>query len=253
MADVEVIVIGSGTCVPRRERAGPATVIKMDGVTILVDSAAGTLRRLEQNGIPWTSVDYVFYTHFHPDHVAELVPLIFATKYAPGFDRKGPIRVFGPEGLVELHSHLRAAFGQWVEPEPDKIVLEEIPVSMPARLQLPPIEVRSIHVRHTDKSLAYRFTSRSGTSVVVSGDTDYCEEIVELGRDAHLLILECSMPDHSPVEGHLTPSKVRRIASESKAKRALLTHFYPEMERTFQNFAEASTLIAARDGMVVIL
>ena len=248
MADCEVIIIGSGTCVPRKERAGPATVIRMDGVTILVDSAAGTLRRLEENSIAWTEVDYVFYTHFHPDHVGELAPLIFATRYASGFNRSCPIEVFGPEGLLELHANLRRAFGEWVEPEPGKLMLNEIPVSMPASLQLPPLEVKAVHVDHTPHSLAYRFISSSGKTVVVSGDTPYCNSLVELATGADLLVVECSMPDMAPVDGHLTPSGVRRIALESGAGKVVATHFYPEVEPYLQG---DPGFICARDGMVI--
>ncbi len=253
MADCEVIIIGSGTCVPRKERAGPATVIRMDGVTILVDSAAGTLRRLEENSIAWTEVDYVFYTHFHPDHVGELVPLIFATRYASGFNRSCPIEVFGPEGLLELHANLRRAFGEWVEPEPGKLTLNEIPVSMPASLQLPPLEVKAVHVDHTPHSLAYRFISSGGKTVVVSGDTGYCEEIVELAREADMVVLECSLPDSVGVSGHLSPEKVVRIAEKIGAAKILLTHFYPEVEKELRSLEDKDCFLIGRDGLHVEL
>ncbi len=248
MAEAQVIIIGSGTCVPRRERAGPATVVRMAGVTILVDSAAGTLRRLEENSIPWTSIDYLFYTHFHPDHIGELVPLIFATRYAPGFKRERPMEIYGPQGLLELHSHLQAAFGQWVEPQPQRVQLHEIPISLPARLQLPPLEVETMPVRHTPQSLAYRFRGPSGVSVVVSGDTGPCPELTELCRGAHLVVVECSMPDHAPVEGHMTPAAVEELARQSGARRVVATHFYPEVEPYLK---EARGFTAAHDGMVV--
>jgi ribonuclease BN (tRNA processing enzyme) len=61
----------------------------------------------------------------------------------------------------------------------------------------------------------------------MSGDTDYCQSIVDLAREADLLVLECSFPEGRKVEGHLTPSLAGRIASESHCRRLLLTHLYP--------------------------
>ena len=63
--------------------------------------------------------------------------------------------------------------------------------------------------------------------MAISGDTDYCQTIIDLAFDVDLLVLECSFPDGKKVEGHLTPSLAGRIAAESHCKRLLLTHLYP--------------------------
>ena len=59
----------------------------------------------------------------------------------------------------------------------------------------------------------------------------YCKNVVELGRDADILILECSMLDKKKVDGHLTPSLCGRIADESNCKKLVLTHFYPSCDK----------------------
>ena len=75
-------------------------------------------------------------------------------------------------------------------------------------------------------AIGYRLTSK-GKSVAYSGDTDMCENIVKLGRDADLLILECSVPDERKVEGHLTPTECSQIAAAANCRHLVLTHFYP--------------------------
>jgi len=40
--------------------------------TLLFDSGSGTLRRLLEAGIDFKEVDYLIYSHFHPDHTADL-------------------------------------------------------------------------------------------------------------------------------------------------------------------------------------
>ena len=87
-------------------------------------------------------------------------------------------------------------------------------------------------VNHTPNSLAFRVEGPSGKNFVYSGDTGFCDEIVELARDCDLLILECSFPDDEGKEGHLTPSSAGQIAHKAQTKRLLLNHFYPEVMKT---------------------
>ena len=56
------------------------------------------------------------------------------------------------------------------------------------------------------------------------------DEVVELARGAHTMLIECSFPDEMPVPGHLTPSGVARIAREAGVGRVVLTHVYPQAD-----------------------
>jgi ribonuclease BN (tRNA processing enzyme) len=87
--------------------------------------------------------------------------------------------------------------------------------------------VKTIPVQHSQSAIAYRIESKAGHSIVYSGDTDYCSEIIELAKQADVLILECSFPDHKKVQGHLTPSEAAEIAAKAKCEHLILTHFYP--------------------------
>ncbi len=49
----------------------------------------------------------------------------------------------------------------------------------------------------------------------------------ELGRDADLLIADCSMPDEAKIEGHLTPGLAGELAAAGGVKLLVLSHFYP--------------------------
>jgi ribonuclease BN (tRNA processing enzyme) len=94
-----------------------------------------------------------------------------------------------------------------------------------------------------------------GRSLVYSGDTDYCGNIVRLGKEADLLILECSFPEERKKEGHLTPSLAGRIAREAQSKKLLLTHFYPVFQghdiREECRKEYSGEILLAVDGMKV--
>ncbi len=229
---MEVVTVGSGTCVPSARRAGPCQLLRAWGYNIVVDMAAGSLRRLLRAGVRQGDIDLVLFTHFHPDHTGELLPFIFASKYGPGFKRKRPILVWGPEGLSRLLGGLAEAWGQWAEAEANKLVFEEIPVGIATNQQFPPFFIRTVHTNHTPQSLAYRIEGPDGTSVVFSGDTDFCRELIELSDGADLLVLECAAPEGKKVTGHMTPSEAGRLAQEARVKKLVLTHFYPECDKS---------------------
>jgi ribonuclease BN (tRNA processing enzyme) len=67
--------------------------------------------------------------------------------------------------------------------------------------------------------------------VVYTGDTDYCESIIDLAKDADLLICECALPDKLRAPGHLTPSLAGKLATKASVGNLVLTHFYPECEK----------------------
>lgn len=221
---MELIILGSGTCAPSARRAGPAACLKADEITILVDSAAGTLHQMALAGIYYTSIDLLLYTHFHVDHMGELAPYIFASRYAGDFNRPTPMQIWGPQGIEALYNGLKAIFGQWVEMEPDKIQLSEITEN---RLRFNRLEIQTASVLHTPQSLAYRITDSHGKTIVFSGDTDYCPELIQLAKDADLFLCECANPEGQKRTGHLMPSEAGRMAKEAKVKRLVLTHFYP--------------------------
>lgn len=221
---MELIILGSGTCAPSSHRAGPAACLKADGITILVDSAAGTLHQMALAGIHYTSIDLLLYTHFHVDHIGELAPYIFASRYAGDFNRPTPMQIWGPQGIKALHNGLKAIFGQWVEMEPEKIQLFEFTEK---RLHFNTLEIQSASVMHTPQSLAYRIMDSHGKAIVFSGDTDYCPELIQLAKEADLFLCECANPEGQKRPGHLMPSEAGRISKEAGVKRLVLTHFYP--------------------------
>jgi len=81
--------------------------------------------------------------------------------------------------------------------------------------------------------------------------------MVELGKNADLMILECSMPDELKIEKHLTPTLCGQMARESTCKSLCLTHFYPPcdmadvLKTCRQEFS--GNIILARDLTVIDL
>lgn len=218
-----VTVLGSGTCVPSTRRSSPALLVRSEGKFLLLDIGSGTLRRLAEAKISIYDINLIFLSHFHPDHCADLVPFLFATKYAFSQARTKELHLMGGPGLHDHLHGLQKVFGMWIVPETYSFHLHEAK----GIITFENLVLKTLPLSHSESSIAFRIESPKNKTIVYSGDTDYCENIIDLARDADLLILECSLPEEMRVEGHLSPSLAGRIAQESRCKRLLLTHFYP--------------------------
>ena len=221
---MEISVIGSGTGVPSLRRGSPGTVIRVGTSTLLMDSGSGTLQRLLQAHIDYKEVDCLLYSHFHPDHTADLVPFLFASNYGSDRKRTQELRVIGPVGMGQFYEGLKAVYGRWIVPQDYTLTIMEVGKE---ENTFPDFSLQGFYLLHSDSSAGFRVTSRDGKTVAYSGDTDYCSNLIALGREVDLFIVECSFPDSRKVEGHLTPSLAGRVAREASCKRLLLTHFYP--------------------------
>jgi len=179
-------------------------------------------------GVTYRDPDLLLYTHIHPDHVSDLVPIIFAGNY-PDQPRNKELLCIGGPGFQSYFEKLKALYGSWIEPQSYPLTIKEIPRK---GLVFHDLRIRSKPMAHLPESVGYRIEFKDGRSMAISGDTDYCQNIIDLAFEVDILVLECSFPDGKKVEGHLTPSLAGRIALESQCKKLLLTHFYPVCDQS---------------------
>ncbi len=219
----ELIIIGSGTGIPSLRRASPAFFLISENSKVLIDSGPGALRKMLEKGITYQDMDLILYTHIHPDHVSDLVPILFVSKYGD-LPRKKDLLCMGGSGFKSYFEKLNKLYGSWIEPQSYCLTVHEISEEAMSYRDL---KISSQPMAHISESIGYRIEFIDGKSVAISGDTDYCQNIIDLAFGVDLLILECSFPDEKKKEGHLIPSLAGRIARESHCKKLLLTHLYP--------------------------
>ena len=222
---MQITVVGSGTVVPRLERRQSCVVVRAGGETLVFDLGSGAVRGMLRAELDLFSVDRVFFTHFHPDHTVDAVPLLFAINYGAEEKRTKPLHVAGPEPFDEFWAALMKVWGEWMAGDYATLV-SQLPHECPSAIELDGCRLSWAPAEHRPESIAYRLDAESG-AFVYTGDTEYSESVIELARGADTLLIECAFPDDAPVPGHLTPSLVARIASEAGVNRVVLTHIYP--------------------------
>jgi ribonuclease BN (tRNA processing enzyme) len=229
--EMSVTILGSGTCVPSLKRSSCSILMNIRDKFLLFDSGAGTMRKLLENRVEIYDVSFIFYSHFHPDHTAELVPFLFANKYPDGSRRKIPLTLMAGRGFEKFYENLKNVYGHWIELAPGLLTLVELDNTGHDMREFDDFKVESLPVEHNPESIAFRITSSAGISMVYSGDTDFSENLVTLSKDADLLICESAFPDELKVKGHLTPSLAGEIADRANVRKLVLTHFYPECDQ----------------------
>ena len=225
---MNITVIGSGTVVPRLRRRQSCVVVRAGGELLVFDLGSGAVRGMVNSGIDPLAVDRIFFTHFHPDHTVDVVPLLFAMKYGVEEPRTRPLHIAGPAPFLTFWESIRHVWGQWMFAERTDVA--ELSRDDAEPLELPGCRLTWAPAEHRPESIAYRLDDGDG-AFVYTGDTEYSRSVVGLARGADTLLIECSFPDDDPVPGHLTPSEVARVLSEAGVRRVVLTHIYPAADR----------------------
>ena len=225
-----ITLLGTGTCVPSLTRSSCSALVQTAQETLLIDSGPGTMRRLLEVGVSIDEITAIFYTHTHPDHTAELVPLLFATKY-PHLKREKPLVIYAGEGFLDFFKGLESVYGEWICPGEGLVQIKELSVKGDDLFYQGDLAAMTTPVNHRPESLALKVVFPWGHSVVFSGDTGPSQNLTGLAAGTDYFICECSTPDADAVPHHLTPSLAGEMAKTAKVSTLVLTHFYPSCEK----------------------
>lgn len=247
--NVNVKFVGTGTIAPDRDRSCMCLFLETPKEKILIDIGSGALNRLVEENINIHLVNYIFITHFHPDHIGDLVPFLFALRNTRIERPRERLQVWGPKGLLSFIRAMETAYGHWIQDYSMNVKFSELGRRL---LDFPGFRVLWNKVIHKSESVAYRFEIDE-KAISFSGDSGYCQELIRICKDVDIAILECSHADEHAVEGHLSPSLSAKIAHEAQAKKMILTHFYPDavksdLESVARKFFDGE-IILAKDGM----
>ena len=220
---MDVILVGTGTGFPSRRRNAPCIFMKFGYKRAIFDSGPGTLKNLLRLGVDCLNLDFIFYTHLHLDHISEFAAILFASKIPPTIRTK-PLTVYGPIGLNDYYKKLQDLYKETIYTDAYDLHIEEIENR---KIALEGFSISAKTLEHHGGGMGYRIVTPQGKVIVYSGDTDYCNEIIELSKEADLAILECSFPDEIKMKGHLSPLTACKIANSAGVKKLVLVHMYP--------------------------
>lgn len=199
-----------------------------DTPPLVLDFGGGVLGALQHHADP-NSV-YVLLSHLHADHCLDLPGLFVWRRYHPS---PAPDRgvLYGPASTW-------ARLGAASSPEVGEIddisdVFDVRNWSDNSAVQIGALSVLPRLVCHPTESYGMRLTDPSGATFVYSGDTAFCDPLIELACGADVFLCEASWthsPDH-PLGLHMSGTEAGRAAALAGVGELLLTHIPPWTSR----------------------
>jgi ribonuclease Z len=151
----ELVVLGTSSQVPTRERAHHGAFLRWDDEGILLDPGEGTQRQLTLAGVPASAVTRICITHLHGDHCLGL-PGVLQRMSLDGVER--PVDLYFPASGQEYVDRLRNACSAHVTVE-----VREHPVSGDGLVDTwPGLELRAAALDHRVETYGWRLQEPDG-------------------------------------------------------------------------------------------
>lgn len=193
---------------------------------IVMDLGPGSFGGLWRHINP-TDIDAVLFSHCHADHMGDVISLHVFQRWGPG-QAKSPILM---AGSCDLLDRIRQIDG--VDSSEDyKDCFSFHTFADGQELHVGPVTIKPTQGWHSVPSYAVRLEAQrsDGTeaTLMYTGDTDYCEQLITSARGVDVLLSECGFTSDEQVEGiHMDGLDVGRLASQAAVGRLLVTHIQP--------------------------
>jgi len=195
---------------------------------LVLDLGNGALGALQRH-LDLDAIDAVVLSHLHPDHCLDLCGLYVAQKYSPAPGARSRIPVYGPRGTGE---RMARAYDM-TPPDGMDREFDFRDLADGASVRIGPFTVTAHLVRHPAEAYGIRVEA-DGAVLAYTGDTDTCDGLSPLFRDATLALADSAFVDgRDEVQGiHLSGSRAARAAVEAGGvRRLMLTHMPPWNDR----------------------
>ncbi|PRY35240.1 MBL fold metallo-hydrolase [Umezawaea tangerina] len=246
---MKITVLGCSGSVPGPGLPTSGYLVEADGLRLVVELGGGTFRNLQRHCSPF-DLDALLLSHLHLDHCADFAALTTFRRHhpRPPYDpRERRLPVHAPAGAPERLAHAHAASRE--DPESLEDVFDFLPLR-PGAFRLGPCTVEVAPMRHICEAYGFRIEC-GGRSLVFSGDTAVCPELVELARGADVLLADTAWVDRGsrPDNLHMSGREAAGVAVEAGVGRLLLTHVLPWSDRDAV-LADAASVFPDRSSLV---
>lgn len=229
MSLVTLFAAGNSGASPPAGGACSSYLLAAGETNIVLDIGPGSLPHMRTQIGVW-DIDAIFISHMHTDHWLDLLALnvaLFTQDGGPAAQGR-KIPVYLPPGGRET---LAAAFAglatgvQGTNASRWEQALDATEYDPARPVTIGDFEVRFVGpMKHATLAYGMRATA-NGITVGYTGDTAYCPQAVEVGRDADVMLAECTELEKGAwSETHTTAAELGELAAEAKPRLLLATH-----------------------------
>ena len=257
---ITVFTVGTASPMPG-ERVQTGTAVFANGYFFIFDVGDGIVRKAENMGLPLDKLDGIFITHWHSDHFMDL-PSLISRSWLLG--RTNDLHIYAPDGLDTLNQAINQFLHIENQHRVDHHGMETMDISKARAIphefknvqggkeiiyQKDGITITAFDVNHEPIEPAVGYVIEyKGKKVVISGDTKKNDLVLEMAKDADLLLHEVLLVSllkqmsvavaetgnkrnakivHDIQDYHTSPAEVAEIAAQANVKQLILHHFAP--------------------------
>ena len=213
---------------------------------MLIDCGASSLIGLKRWGIDRNAIDTILVTHFHGDHFGGIPFFMLDAELVA--KRTRPLTLAGPPGLAHRYAQVMdVAFPSYPH-KPRNFALTFVEVEIGKSNGIGAMTVTPFPVVHAEAAgpcLGYRI-EMEGRVLAYSGDTEWTESLIDIGRAADLFVCECYTFERQ-VKSHTNYATLMQHVGRVGPKRVVLTHMSDDMLA----HVDEVTHETAADGMVL--
>ena len=240
-----ILLLGTGTCEIEHERRASSVLIQLDDMPVLFDCGHGVIQRLLEAGIQHNELNHIVLSHFHPDHVSDLLPFLHAGAWSRRNPRTTDLHIYGPPGIQRLIDGFVNIFGASSLRQPSyDVLVHEVTAE---RFSTGPYDFDFISLPPSGNH-GLRFNWK-GRQYAITGDSNFHEEEIAFLRNVELAIIDA---------GHLEDGEIAQLAAASQAKTLVCSHLYRKIDAShLQALAEQvgyeGSILVGRDLMSFVL
>ncbi len=236
-----VTLLGTGAPPPIMNRFGPSTLVEAGAEKFIFDAGRGAMQRLHQLQMPFGDITGMFLTHHHSDHLVGFTDLWLTGWIGRPWGRRTvPLKIWGPEGTLQMAEHLPLAFATDIRVRShsypaEGVKLEATEIDEGVAFERGGVRVTAFRVDHGGEHLiafGYRI-DYGGYSLVLSGDTTYNENLIRHAEGCDVLVHEVVCGKGAGVEkanldriarNHTLPEQAGKVFAAVRPRLAIFTH-----------------------------
>jgi ribonuclease Z len=260
---LHVITTGTGAPLPDPGRVGPQAVVLAGDQMLVFDTGPGSTRQLLLAGLNASSINALFLTHYHSDHISDLGELML--QHWTGTGVVEPLNIYGPPGIEEVVGGFLTAYrldrGYRIDHHGADVMppsgfggvahtfdLGSDLMSSEVVYEAGDLEVIAFNVDHPPVVPAVGFrVNYKDRSVVITGDTIYSDSLIHHSMGADLLVSDSLNHKMSQMvadagegadnnltvvtediqESHIRPEEAAVVAKEAGVPVLIITHVLP--------------------------
>jgi len=238
-----LIVLGSAAAVSDEQHDNTHLLLEGENSLVLIDCGSNPMTKLKRFGVQEESLTDMILTHFHPDHVYG-VPILLMHMWLLG--RRKPLRIYGLHHCLERTEDMMVAFSWNSWPDFFPVAFHRLSERPNVHvLDNADFRITAWPVKHYIPTIGLRIEVKSSGKVIgYSCDTEPIPNVVEIGRDADILLHEAAGEGW----GHSSAAQAGEIATEAGARKLVLIHYQvwdtdtsslvPEAQATFNGPVE---------------